>query len=100
VRLTDLWKPLAIALVLLAAAIYGVLIIHEISRRTQLGEERRARADASRAFVEDEAMLGTIWAHQNHPHDASWCPDYSPSFQKGCIDAVASGSVQKPNPLR
>ena len=88
-RLTNLWKPVAIVLVLLAAAIYAVLIVHEISRRTQLGQERRARADSS-AFVEDEAMLGTIWAHQNHPRDATWCPDYSPSFQKGCVAAVKS----------
>jgi hypothetical protein len=95
VRLTNLWKPAAIALVLLAAAIYAGMVIHEISWRTQLGEERRAREDASGAFVEDEAVLGTIWAHQHHPYDASWCPDYSPSFQKGCVDAVASGSAGK-----
>ena len=93
VQLTNLWKPAAIALVLVAAAIYAGLVIHEISRRSELGTERRQRLDASRANVEDEAMLGTIWAHQHRPYDASWCPDYSPSFQKGCTDAVSGGSI-------
>jgi hypothetical protein len=90
-RLTNLWKPASVALALLAATIYAGLAVHEFSRRTRLGEERRARADAGRAFVDDEAMLGTIWAHEHHPHDASWCPDYSPSFLKGCADAIVVG---------
>ncbi len=94
-RLTTVLKPASIALVLLAATIYAALVVHEISRRMQLGEERRARTDASRALVDDEAMLGAIWAHEHHPHDATWCPDYSPSFQKGCAAAVAGGIVHE-----
>ena len=94
-RVTNLWKAASIGLALLAATIYAVLIIHEISRRTDLGAERRARTNASRGSVEEEAMLGAIWAHQHHPYDASWCPDYSPSFQKGCADAVAAGLTRK-----
>ena len=94
-RLTNLWKPACIALVLLAATIYAILVVKELKRGTQLGEERREHADASRAFVEEEGLLGAIWAHRHHPYDVSWCPDYSPSFHKGCVDAVASGSVRK-----
>jgi hypothetical protein len=95
VSLTTLWKPASVALVLLAATIYAAMVLHEISRRTQLGEERRARTHASRAFVDDEAMLGAIWAHEHHPYDATWCPDYSPSFRKGCAAAVAGGAAHE-----
>ena len=92
-RVTTIWKAASVAMALLAAIIYAVLIIHEISQRTEWGAERRARADAGRELVDEEAMLGAIWAHQHRPYDASWCPDYSPSFQKGCADAVASASI-------
>ena len=94
-RVTTIWKAASVAMALLAAIIYAVLIIHEISRRTEWGAERRARADAGRELVDEEAMLGAIWAHQHRPYDASWCPDYSPSFQKGCADAVAGAPIQK-----
>jgi hypothetical protein len=94
-RLMNLWKPAAIVLVLLAAAIYAGLVVQEISRRARLAQERRERADAGRALVQDEAMLGTIWAHAHRPYDASWCPDYSPSFRRGCADAVAGGFTPK-----
>jgi hypothetical protein len=95
-RLTNLWKPACLVLVSLAATIYAVLVVHDISRGVRLGAERRARADVSRSFIEEEAMLGTIWAHEHHPHDATWCPDYSPSFHKGCAGAVAGGLVHRP----
>jgi hypothetical protein len=98
VRLTILWKPACVALVLLAATIYASLVVRDISRGVRSGAERRARTDASRAFVNDEAMLGAIWAHQHHPHDASWCPDYSPSFQLGCAGAVAGGLQHRSTP--
>ncbi len=99
-RLINLWKPAAIVLGLLAAATWAGLVVHDISRGARLGQERRARAEASRAFVGEEAMLGTIWAHDHHPHDASWCPDYSPSFHKGCADAAAGDSGRPTQPPR
>lgn len=92
-RLLNHWKAASIGLALLAATIYAVLIIHEISLRTERGAERRARTDASRELVEEEAMFGAIWAHQHRPYDASWCPDYSPSFHKGCAEAVVGASM-------
>jgi hypothetical protein len=88
-----MWKPVAVALVLLAATIYAALVIHEISRRMQLGEERRARTLESRALVDEQWMLGTIWAHRHHPFDATWCPDYSPSFRQGCVAAISRSSA-------
>jgi hypothetical protein len=90
VRLISLWKPASVASVLLAATLYAGLVGHEISRRTQLAEERRARTEASQDLVDDEVMLGAIWAHRHHPYDDSWCPDYSPSFRKGCAAAASS----------
>ena len=92
-RLTQLWKPACVALAVLAATLYAGLAVHEFSRRTRLGEARRARADASRTLSDDEIMLGTIWAHEHKPYDASWCPSYSPSFRKGCADATANRSA-------
>jgi hypothetical protein len=98
VRLTTLWKPAAVAMVMLTATIYAGLVAHEIARRTQLGEARRERADANRAFIDDEAMLGAIWAHRHKPFDASWCPDYSPSFRAGCASAAKNGVARTPKP--
>jgi hypothetical protein len=94
-RPTNLWKPAWIALVLIAATLYAVLVGHELSRRARMGAERRARAEAARGFEDDQALLGTIWAHRRHPYDATWCPDYSPSFHEGCADAVAGDLAKK-----
>ena len=77
------------ALVVLAAAIYAALIVREISVRTESGTERRAHAQAGHGSPQEEAILGAIWAHEHHPPDASWGPDYSPMFQRGCAEAVA-----------
>jgi hypothetical protein len=99
-RLSNLWKPVSIALALVGATIYAGLVVHEISRSAQSGAERRVRVDASRAFVDDEAMLGAIWAHRHHPFDSSWCPDYSHSFKIGCAEAIEGGVARKLPPPR
>lgn len=83
-RLTDLRKPLAVAFIMVASVVYAGLVVHEFSLKLERGALRREQAAAGAAFVEDEAMLGTIWAHRHHPYDASWCPNYSASFRQGC----------------
>ncbi len=90
-RLSDLWKPAAVVLAVLAAGVYAVMVIREISVHMDAGRERRSGAEASHGSVEDETILGAVWAHRHRPYDASWCPDYSPSFLRGC--AAAAGRL-------
>ena len=95
-RLTQYWKPIAVALVVVAAAIYGVLVVREIVHRTRQGEERRAAAAVRETFVEEEALLGVVWARRHHPRDADECPAYSPSFRTGCLSVIAAEGPSSP----
>ena len=87
-RLIPWWKALSIGLVVLAAAIYLAMVVHELGVRLERGAARHAQVEADHGSPDHEAMLGAIWAHEHHPYDATWCPDYSASFENGCAQAL------------
>lgn len=92
--------PLARALVVLAAILTMVAVVTRMVHRTEAGHRFaqaivRGTAPANtirdddledQNLVDDEAAAGEVWA-ERHPWAGSGdCPDYSPTFRRGCRD--------------